>query len=521
MSRDLGRLGEAYFLKLCNEVGLKANKSGDNDSTGWDYVVELPDETNKLSVLNTLEKDFSKTICKVQIKSSDGRPGKHNIRLSSMKRFSNEVTPAFFVFFEFNKKNEPEKMFIVHMGLELIGKTLKRLREKDIKNEKNIHQKTLSVIYGPTEETAPISGLALKNEIKKHIGTNTHVYVQQKINIINSVGFDGGRISVSFKASGEEKIESMVNSLLGYKTYTDVENMTVSEIRFGLAKELSKQSEARIFLGPSSSPEVVSLVSLGENDNEIARIKATVFSPGMILPAIPDKFKKVRFKSKHAEVVMNVHTYEANMKLNIPIDRDAIELFECYEEMNFFFSCVQTQKIGIERKGEEIHPLNFNVSSSDLNEDAKQLHDLLGRTVELLKWNGIPQCSCPISYLELQKLPIFLSSHSIRPIKDTQLTTVLIDKGEFKDLNKVSIIFTFKINFHEWFLGTSLAFTGDTILTNSKGKEKVVISNPRVISQQVIKKKSSISSETLKGLENKVRAEVDAMGYDSIIQKDK
>lgn len=522
MTRDIGRLGESFFETLCNEVGLKSNKSISNDTTGWDFVVEFPDEKKPVGVLSSLESDFSKTICKIQIKSSDKKPRKHNIRLSNMKRFSNEVTPSFFVFFEFNKKNAPQRMFLVHTGEELIGKTLKRLREGDIKKESKINLKTMTVSYGEEHELKPISGAVLKEALLKYIGTNSHNYVKQKMDIINNIGFDQARFSVTFRTKGEDNIESMVNSLLGLKTYTDVENVKISEIRFGLEKSMSDVSEGRITIGPSASPEKINLVCLGENRDEISRIEADLFSPGMILPVIPDKLKKIRIISTYVEYVMNIHTYEAKMRLKLPNDTETIELFECYEQMNFFFKCLETQQIGIERAAEEgVHQISFNITDSDLGNDLTETYTLLGYACEALKANNILKCNCSLRYLELQKLPLLIFSHARKPIRDTTISTTLHERNAFKDLNNVAIVFKYILNFNEWNLATAIAFAGKATLEVINKKDKITFAESILISQHTLKKKSKITPDLLIPLENKVKEELEAKNFDYILQQNK
>lgn len=520
MMRDVGRLGETYFQKLCNEVGLKANKSGDNDSTGWDFIVELPDDNLGLSVLNNLEKDFSKTICKFQIKSSDSFPSKQNIKLSNLKRFANEPVPAFFVFFEFDKKNEPLKMYLVHVGQDVVSRTIKRLRESDIKKESDIHKARMQISYDEKNELSPITGLGLKAAIQKHIGNNTHLYVKEKIEFINSVGFDLDRISVSFSTRGEDKIESMVNSLLGFKnSFTDVENLKISEKRFGLQKDLSHQIAAQILIGPSQNLEKVQLVCIEKTGNELSRIEADLYSPGILLQSVPDKLKKIRFKSKFFELIMNVHTREANIHLNLPNDLQPTELFECFEQIHFFFKLIETQIIAIERKNEEMYPFEFTINNLGSPEDLKEIYDLLGHACQILKANGIYRCISPLKLLEMQKSHILVYVHSLSPLPNSSFATDLLDKGTFQYPLKVAWIWTYAINFSEYFIGASIAFTGDATVEIKSGRERISFIDPKPIANELIKKKSKIDKSVLLDLEEKVKTKISEQGYEYITQK--
>jgi hypothetical protein len=517
MKRDVGRLGEAYFQKICSEVGLKANKSSDNDTTGWDYVIEFPDEDKKLMVLSSLEKDFSKTICKVQIKSSDTKYKKHSIRLSSMKRFVNEPTPSFFVFFEFDGKNDPQKMFLVHTGEDLIGKTLKRLRQMDSSQDSKTNLKTLTINYGDEHEVYPITGAKLQSVFLEHIGTDTHLYVKKKIETINSVGFEDLRFKISFKTDDKKSLESMVNSVLGLDTYTNVSSIKLSETRFGIEKIINDCDEGRVKLGPSLNTEKVSLVSLGKDSDEIARIDATVFSTGGIAQIIPDDMKKIRLNSDLVDIIINPHTNYANMNLNLPNNDETIDLFQCYDQMNFFKSCVENKRIGIQRKGENVHNLEFVVNSADLGPDFDEIFEVLGYACEVLKENNIFKCNSTLGNIGIQKMKLIASVMSYKPVPGSMITVNLNEKQDFKKLDKVSVVFRVVLNFGEWNILNSIGLTGDVSLIKSQPQDSLIFYEPRLAAKRKIKKKEKIEKIDLDNLEEKVMQELRDLNYDYII----
>jgi len=79
---DLGPTGEDFFSTLCSSVGLVANPSI-KDKFGWDFIVQtdLPSSTEAPS-----DSDGLPFECKVQVKSTNERRGKWQIKVSNMKR---------------------------------------------------------------------------------------------------------------------------------------------------------------------------------------------------------------------------------------------------------------------------------------------------------------------------------------------------------------------------------------------------------------------------------------------------
>jgi hypothetical protein len=67
--RNLGKMGEYEFRQWCAQVDLAAN-SPDEDSGGWDYLVQFknPSVPSSLVSLDRLELP---TACLVQVKSMD------------------------------------------------------------------------------------------------------------------------------------------------------------------------------------------------------------------------------------------------------------------------------------------------------------------------------------------------------------------------------------------------------------------------------------------------------------------
>ncbi|MEC8568958.1 MAG: DUF4365 domain-containing protein [Pseudomonadota bacterium] len=141
--RDLGQLGESTFAMWCAQVGLIANGSA-IDKTGWDYYVEFPISSN----ITTHELHKSAFECKVQVKATDKKDRKLAITVSNLRRMATVQMPAFYVFIEFDGKNEAQNAFVLHIDNELVYKILKRVHQiEQSEKNKDLNKKTITLTY--------------------------------------------------------------------------------------------------------------------------------------------------------------------------------------------------------------------------------------------------------------------------------------------------------------------------------------------------------------------------------------
>lgn len=135
--RDTGSMGENYFSQLCADAGLTANPSS-KDKFGWDFIVDFP-QSNDFSPM--LLHNSALTF-RVQVKSTDQRFKKIQVNLSNLHRMAADLVPYFFVFIEFDRQPNAQRLFLVHMGEELISKVLSRVHKiHQSSEENNLHKK--------------------------------------------------------------------------------------------------------------------------------------------------------------------------------------------------------------------------------------------------------------------------------------------------------------------------------------------------------------------------------------------
>ncbi|MCU4373294.1 hypothetical protein KTH39_15930, partial [Acinetobacter ursingii] len=133
--RDLGQLGESTFAMWCAQVGLVANNSA-IDKTGWDYYVEFPISSN----ITTHELHKSAFECKVQVKATDKQDRKLPVTISNLRRMATLQMPAFYIFLEFDGKNEVQNAFVLHIDNEWIYKILKRVHKIEQSEKALLHK---------------------------------------------------------------------------------------------------------------------------------------------------------------------------------------------------------------------------------------------------------------------------------------------------------------------------------------------------------------------------------------------
>jgi hypothetical protein len=223
-------MGESAFSQWCASAGLTANNSN-VDETGWDFFVEF-DFHAKASLLSTVHEAAFE--CKVQVKSTDNQNRKLAVKLSNLKRLATAAMPAFIVFIEFDGKELPQRVFLVHVDELLTSKILSRLHEVEQREENNLlHKKTLTITYNESHLLADASGGSMAAAMRNHMGDRMSDYVARKNEHLASAGFDEGFAEMSFSAEGIESISKLIDMSIGIESQADVSEFVAFKKRFG------------------------------------------------------------------------------------------------------------------------------------------------------------------------------------------------------------------------------------------------------------------------------------------------
>ena len=229
--RDLGKLGEYAFASMCAHVGLIANGSM-IDKTGWDFYVEFPISQD----ISANELHKSAVNCKVQVKATDKREGKWQITLSNLRQMATSQMPSFYIFLEFDCKNEPQRAYVVHIDDKYVFKILKRIREVEQKDSSvELNNKKMTIHYNEKNELSSLDGMNLQATLLQYIGKNYSEYIESKNNYLKKCGFEDGCGKMKFSIDSEnDGLHQLIDLSLGLKDEVDVKNLVSIDERFGI-----------------------------------------------------------------------------------------------------------------------------------------------------------------------------------------------------------------------------------------------------------------------------------------------
>ncbi|MGM3308411.1 hypothetical protein ACSQ6I_20940 [Anabaena sp. WFMT] len=304
--RKLGKFGENQFEGLCLQVGLTIQKS-QMDETGWDFFVEFPWKQDNLSPQDMLPAPLE---CKIQVKSTDKQRKGESITLSNLHRLIKAKMPAFYCFIEFDGKSEPQAIYLVHVGKEIIEKTLKRIREIDNEGKGDklkLNKDKLYISYRDADRLADVTGQSLKSAIEKHIPEGMEKYIENKNQLLNTLGFEDGGYEFTCTITSDDPIRDILDLSLGSRKEINIYNLTLFQKRFGILwKDAYVESDEAILSLQTKSIEAK------------LKFKEYKFSPGISFSAklymtpfcefIPKERRKVRVESRFFEVIIESAT---------------------------------------------------------------------------------------------------------------------------------------------------------------------------------------------------------------------
>ncbi|MEA5550722.1 hypothetical protein VB713_06990 [Anabaena cylindrica UHCC 0172] len=304
---NLGSLGENKFEGLCLQVkGLTVHKSQSQmDRTGWDFFIEFPWKQDNLSPQDMLPEPLE---CKIQVKSTNEQRRKESITLSNLHRLIKAKMPAFYCFIEFDGKSEPQAIYLVHVDRKIIEKTLKRIRKLENEGKGDqLNKHKLPITYGDADRLADISGQSLKREIEKHIPEGMEKYIENKNQLLKTLGFEDGRYEFTCTITSDDPIRDILDLSLGIRKEINIYNLNLFQKRFGiLSKDAYVESDEGI-LSLQTKPIEAKL-----------KFKEYKFSPGISFYAklyitpfcefIPKERRKIRVESRFFEVIIESGT---------------------------------------------------------------------------------------------------------------------------------------------------------------------------------------------------------------------
>ncbi|RRZ97199.1 hypothetical protein EGK14_00695 [Erwinia sp. 198] len=308
-SRKVGNMGRGDFDRLCNASGLIYNSSSEDDSGGWDAIVEFP-LINSIALLNSLNEQPIQ--CLVQIKSTDGEKKGVQVKLSNMKRFCDTPLPCFFFFARYDGNESIESAYLVHINRDVMFQVLKRIRQNDTGKKSPLHKLSFTINHSDEDEIFLFNKDALKNAIEKHIPLGMKRYCEDKLRDLGDIGYKGTRYALNFKIASENDYKSLINASLGYPATINIKDVQGWDTRFDINFRM-EELEAEKAIIEITSVEAFSTGTIRfEDEKEDATFKCEFFISPIAFNA-PDDLASFRISSDFFDLIVGVKNNQMKM----------------------------------------------------------------------------------------------------------------------------------------------------------------------------------------------------------------
>jgi len=404
--RKIDRMGETIFKYWCDSVGLTANSSI-VDERGWDFFVEFPCDSSSVLPRDLLPTPIE---CKIQVKSTDFKTKKEGIKVSNLERLIKAQMPVFFCFIEFDGKNEAQAVYLVHVGKDIIEKTLKRIRELDSKGKKNrLNKAEITINYTDSNRLTEITGESLKKAIEKHIPGTLNQYISDKNELLNTLGFEDGKGEFTFTISGSDPVGEMVDLSLGRRQEVYIDKIIGSHKRFGILSENQHLSSEGAILRIEAKPEPGVLKFKKDDFSPELALSADLYLPHFIDNSFPDKYRKIRVKSPMFELIVEPFG-ELKCSFHFPDERRNFlnELKSHLEVFTLLKKASHPLVLEFSDKARKRPPLSFPISVSDEIDDLSDVYNIVEKASSICQKLSISESEVLVSISELMQ-----SQHSI------------------------------------------------------------------------------------------------------------
>ena len=314
----IGRLGEKQFDDLATQADYTVNKSGE-DEAGWDFHLEpIPSRERTTDTDEPGHTDTFEFKARVQVKSTDSRAGKVDVKLSNWLRLVEDPNPAFFAIAGFDGADTIQRLFLVSVDERAIRAALKRRRENAVGDNRALNELTMQVTYGPEHQVPDLAGSTIDRHLRSVLDSfdgSLNAYYRWKAELIGSAGFEGGNALIQMSLppgySADQWEFDLSSVEVGLRPDVEVHDVKVFASRFGIPgpKPIKRISSSRIMV-PTRDPEEDPVVKVELTvDGSQARVffLARAAIPSGLGPAIRDGRSlaphRIRVYAHHFEAV--------------------------------------------------------------------------------------------------------------------------------------------------------------------------------------------------------------------------
>lgn len=302
--RDLGKMGESVFSLWSSSAGMVANPS-QIDRDGWDFLVEFARANDMDGIFSDIHR--SAFTCKVQVKSSDSQNRKLSIKLSNLHRLATTPMPAFLVFIEFDGKESAQRVFLRHVDHDLIRIILSRVHDEEQREERHLlHKKRLTVSYDESHMLPVVSGEALAELIRDHIGADMAAYVASKIDYLGMVGFEDGYAVVEFSSQNTEDVTKLINMSLGLGDSVEISELVTYKKRFGKKSDIPHRNDHNVRLQmPHLEPTYQGILRCRTDKLGPSRAFEVKMYSSPFNRSVPEQYRRARLACDFFDLIFN------------------------------------------------------------------------------------------------------------------------------------------------------------------------------------------------------------------------
>ncbi|MEY8252880.1 MAG: hypothetical protein RPR91_10880, partial [Colwellia sp.] len=368
---DLGNLGESELERWCHSTDLIVNKSLISDKAGWDHIIDFPYD------VGILKDDIHASAyqCKVQVKATEKKNKKVQIKLSNLRRMATDPIPNFILFLEYDKDLQLENAYLRYIDNKLIKRIIERIHTistRASKQEFKLHTKNMTVKFEPHHLLTSPSGKTFKAKAQEYVGENFQKCVVNKKEYLERVGFDGSPYRMTVTTTGKDSFEKLIDISLGGEGSVEISQLKTFKKRFGQAYDIEEKNElgGRLSI-PNIKPAKQGVITFKNHP-----LKAGfTFDVGLfITPLIKDinhELFSYRLKSKFFE--MTARPAKGEMNFQFSLDNIEMEISQYYYAIQFLQQVHAGKTFEISMKFDKfksyIGKLCFNSEKAALEEE--------------------------------------------------------------------------------------------------------------------------------------------------------
>ncbi|WP_162890633.1 hypothetical protein [Salinibacter ruber] len=404
----LGKLGEKVFDLWATEADLVINSSRE-DEAGWDFVIEKSPHSADPEIPSApVHTETFSLQSRIQVKSTDASNGHIDVKLSNWLRMVDDPRPTFFVVLEFDGRDQPQRAFVIHVGEELIRRTLKRWHENAVQDQRPLNKIRMRLNYSSEHKMENLGGECLLEKITGSLdGEESWTeYSRWKANLVRSAGFEGGNVQVSVQIAQKSELPEDPDELIADLETGIIDSIPVKRAelyrkRFGIQDDdpfLTKQDVTLQHIGGERNIDV-SIEVEAAGTAKYTSFDAHLRPPSGLAEAIRNSGDLSKYKARviapHIEIISDFGNREGKLRTIIPEETERVNAntVKLHAELADIISVSQNRETTVEfsvvNGGDTLARFDMQPEKIEGFENADAEAKVLGEYVRLCQEFGV------------------------------------------------------------------------------------------------------------------------------------